>query len=496
MIFTVYLIIVLVSAFLLYAPITHSYRFSGWNSVSFLDALFTSVSAFSDTGLVTKNTFETWNVFGEVIIAFLILIGGVGVFALKIYIFNILFFKKKTALKELELVSTERSSSNSREVKSIIVISISILFIVWIVFGFILTFYFYFNQPEIVKAQQLVPVEDTKNFFDYAPVGKFVSPYKNIGISFRYGFFHAISALNNAGFDIIGDNSLFAYYYNISLQVIFVILLVIGGLGYPVIHDIFNYFRYKFQGNKRKYQWQLVTKISVWTYFIVTLVGFLLLIAFEVSSKRSTSFWNDTKMFYGTHGKRVWSLLFISFSSRSAGFATFPMEALSSPSNFIVTVLMFLGAAPSSTGGGIRTTTFAIIILTLISRIMGRPSVRAFKRKIADSSVRNSFLVFLTGIILVLTGTFIISTSSTNYGGAADATKFHFQHYLFEVASAFGTAGLTTGVTAYLNVVSKITMIFIMFIGQFGISSSILVWGRKRNYTYRYEYLTQEVITG
>lgn len=493
LIFLTYLLTVVISSIFLASPLTHTAKNPGW--ISYVDSLFTSISAFSDTGLVTLDTFDTWNMFGQVIIAILIFIGGIGIFALKIYILRWIFFRKKTNLNQLELVSAERGASNSRETRAIIVDSITVLLITAIIAGLGLSFYFYVAPPRVLNSSTLNFAQH-QNFYENEFVGKFISPAGNWALSFRYGFFHSISALNNAGFDIVGNNSLFSYYHNIELQILFLILLIIGGLGYPVIHDILNYFRFKIKGYKRKYQWQLVTKISITTYLLTTIIGFIILVLFETQNKSSGLFWNNQNSFYGTKAERVWSLLFMSFSSRSAGFATFPIKDLSPASIIILSIMMFIGAGPSSTGGGIRTTTMAIIIIALFSRILGRPSVRAFKRRISDSSVRNSFTVFLTSVLLVLLITLIISSSSTNYSGSADVNVFTFEHYIFETSSAFGTAGLTSGLTAKLNTASKVTMAILMFIGQLGISSTILIWGRKRNYNYSYEYITQDVVTG
>ncbi|WP_029513023.1 TrkH family potassium uptake protein [Mycoplasmopsis iners] len=499
LIFFTYLLIIVISAILLLSPATHNNTQNGWKEVSVIDAFFISASAFSDTGLVTRSTYDTWNIFGQTIIAILIFVGGVGIFALKIYLINFFFFRNhRISLNQINLASTERTAVNGREAKKIITDSVSSLLIIFLVSALGLSFYFYFAAPRQI-GEITASLDPKTNLMinqsaQYAEIGKFISPHQNWGLSFRYGFFHSLSALNNAGFDIIGQNSLFAYYHNVELQVFFLILFLIGGLGYTVIHDILNYFRFKIHNKGRKYHWQLLTKISISTYLIVTLIGFLTIIIFQTMS--NGTFWTNDASFYGSKAKKIWAILFTTFSSRSAGFATLPIKNLGAPSIFLISILMFIGAGPASTGGGIRTTSFAILLITLFSRLLGRPSVRVFKRRIGDTTVRNSFTVFLTSLILVILVALIISTSSQNISGNAPIDQINFNNYIFEASSAFGTAGLTAGVTDHLNNPGKIAMTILMFIGQLGVSSSILVWGKKRNYSYKYEYLTEDVVIG
>ncbi|UUD34723.1 potassium-transporting ATPase subunit KdpA [Mycoplasmopsis caviae] len=477
-IFITYLLTVIIATLFLLSPWTHK---NSNEKISFWDALFTTASSFSDTGLLRKPTYNTWNMFGQAIIAVLIFLGGLGIFAFRIFLINLIFFKRRNSLSEIEVVSHERGSGESGQTKKLIMDSIGTLLIIWIVFSFGLTFYFYFNAPKA----------NTTNYGDY------ISPYKNWSLSFRYGFFHCVSALNNAGFDIIGNSSLKPYYHNIGLQFLFLLLLITGGLGYPVIHDILNYFRFliKYKG-KRRYQWRLFTKISLLTYFLTTLIAFILIFSFEASVRQDKYFWRSSDINLGNKWERAWALLFTTFSTRSAGFSTIDFSKLSSTSLVICSILMFIGAAPASTGGGIRTTTMAILFLSLLSKIMGRPTVRAFRRRIEDETVKMSSIVFSISIFLVLIFSFITMSSFDKYGGKIPSEKFSFIHIFFEVNSAFGTAGLSCGITPNLNNASIVFLSILMFIGQFGISSTILVWGKKKNYSNKYEYISEPVVIG
>ncbi|KUH47300.1 TrkH family potassium uptake protein [Mycoplasmopsis meleagridis] len=509
LIFLTYLIIVIVSSLLLMSPITHQKINSSWGNVNFIDALFTASSAFSDTGLTSLTTYKTWNIFGQSLISILILIGGLGVFALKIYIINILFFGKlKISLNALNIVDSERSSNDiGKGTREVIIDSISTLLIIMLIGAVGLSFYFYLAEPRNLFISQTKIIDPETNLslsksLYYNFVGDFINPKGNWALSFRFGFFHAISALNNAGFDIIGNSSLMPYYHNIELQLFFLILFFIGGIGYPVIHDIINFFRFKIKHPSRKYHWKLLTKLSLISYLLASLIGAILVVTFEILAKNG--FWwtnsNDInkiteERFFGNNAEKTWALIFSVFSTRSAGFATIPINHLSDSSLVVLSILMFIGAGPSSTGGGIRTTTFAIITISIFSRILGRPSVRAFHRKIDNNIVKNSYTVFLTGIVLLIITSLVISSSSANYFGNVPANT-HFSNYLFEASSAFGTTGITAGISANSNILSKIFLIIIMFIGQLGISSTILIWGKRRNYSYKYEYVPENVPIG
>lgn len=483
-IFLIYFLIILLSSLLLFFPWVKKQSTDNWWSFhSYIDSLFTSVSAFSDTGLVTLETHSSWNLFGQGIIAILIFIGGTGFFALKIFILNYLF-KKKFYNIDKQLLLAERGDIKN-QTSNLVISSLKFIILVLFISGFILTFYFYFTAP-------IPPLGEDMNIILPS------SPQGDWNLSFRFGFFHAVSALNNAGFDIMGGKSLMPYYGNFWLQFITVILFVIGGIGYPVIYDINSFIKFKIKYKDRKYHWSLISKISVTTYFMLSLFALVVIMPFEIFSKNPLSFWNhmvDNKSKYGSPLQKIWTILFTIFSTRSAGFATIDLNSFSSSTLIIISILMFIGAAPASTGGGIRTTTFAIIFVALVSRISGSKTTRMFRRKIGSDKVVMASNVFIISIILVILGTIILNTSAANYSGNLP-NNANSLTMLFETSSAFGTAGLSLGITANLNLASKFILIFIMFIGQFGISSTIIVWRDKIERTNSYEYIEEDILIG
>nr|WP_307925222.1 potassium transporter TrkG [Mycoplasmopsis bovis] len=242
--------------------------------------------------------------------------------------------KGHVSLSDVELVSYERGHSDFFKNKRMIIDSMIFLMVTLVLASIGLSFYFYYVAPKTELAHLREVVNNNSVNFD--------NPYHNWSHSFRFGIFHAISAINNAGFDIIGDNSLMPYYKNIGLQVIIMILFLIGGIGYPVIHDVVNYIRIKSINKNAYYNWSLFTKISVVTYLIVTLFGFIFVISFELSS--TDSIFKSNLQYYGNNAYKTWSLLFMVISTRSAGFSTLNLHLLSEPTLWVLGTLMFIGA--------------------------------------------------------------------------------------------------------------------------------------------------------
>ncbi|QKT05386.1 TrkH family potassium uptake protein [Mycoplasma sp. OR1901] len=563
-----YTIIVIIFSLLLWSPITQTNPSENWTSAtSYVNALFTTASAFSDTGLAVYDTFSHWNMFGQAIIAILILMGGIGIFALKFFVLGYLFQRNNSSVISVKMLQSERGSAKFSQTTKLVIYSVKFLLITILVSGFLMSFYFYYVSPIQTKGIELLLTDSNGN-------KQYIDPTGDWSLAFRFGFFHTISAINNAGFDIISGNSLLPYYQNYFLQIWFIVLLIIGGIGYPALYDIKRYIRHKLKKKKEKYHFTLFTKISIISYFLIFIVGLAIIISFELTSSGLNDLWNKyyipTDNFkdylqwlkysknnstlasqmlsenfdpsslegihkqiwelinkpskngeslitflnyghlYGSKFDRIFALIFSAFSTRSAGFATVNMRHMTHASSITIIIMMFIGAAPSSTGGGIRTTTFAILILTIYSVLVGNSRVRIFKRSVEQKTVFMSTQVFAIALFLLIVSTMFLITSLDTYGGLIPTSELlsdkdelmiyreHYQieHLLFEVASAFGTTGLSTGITKNLNSFSKIMIILIMFIGQFGISSTLLVWKRKKSKERNYEYIDSDVAIG
>lgn len=496
-IFLTYILTILFGSLLLYSPIAQT----GKVEVKYIDALFTAASAFSDTGLTTLSTSTTWSYFGQAIIAILILLGGIGIFALKIYFFNWIL-KRPIKIFTRELINIERPGTTTGNTKKEIGTSISIIVVLIVISSIILTSYFYYFDGNFLNEE------------------KSLNPQYDFWTSLRYGIFGSISSLNNAGFDIWSNSSIAPYYNNYFIQSWLIFLFVVGGIGYPVIYDLYEYSKskifYKFYKKRKEnnFKVSLFTKISLIMYLVLTILGIVLVMFFELINKNTDSFWLTTKVNifgydYGSKFNRIMALIFSTMVTRSAGFSTINYFDLSSPSLLILSILMFIGSSPSSTGGGIRTTTLALIFLGLWSKFSSKPSIRMFKRSIPKDTVNNSFYVLILSLLIVFIGVVVSYTSSNNINyfdpgtlnmvNIADNNNhrlFNLVDILFDISSAFGTTGISTGVLSHLNISSKVTFIFIMFIGQLGISSTILINHNENNDSFKYDYILEDVAIG
>ena len=433
-----YITTILIGTILLFLPITHK----NGSFIQFIDAFFISTSAFSITGLTTLNISETFNGLGHVIILILIQIGAVGLMSLKALIF-VLVNRKITTTDRL-MIHTEHKQTNISGMVKLVIYAVLIMFSVQVLFTIITTFHMMIN-------------------YDYG----FLQ-------ALWFSYFHMTAALTNAGFDLTG-NSLFSFDEDYLLQVYFMIVIIIGGLGFPVLIDIKRFVLAK--KNKERFRFSLFSKISLVTYFAVLFVG----LGFILMSDYDYLF-NDVG---GVKGFFV--ALFQVVSSRSSGLATVDMHNFNDASQFMITILMFIGAAPASTGGGIRTTTFAVVILYLINFASNRKSVEVFHRRIPDKTIFYSFVNVVVAMALVSLASLVILILNQN---------LDFLDITFEVNSAFGTTGLSLGITSSLDVIGKIIIAFIMIIGQMGIANTLLIVSKNKEDDDLIKYPEENIAIG
>lgn len=482
--FRYYILVILSGALLLILPMSlTSSQLANGTKFGFADALFTAVSAFSDTGLTVTPTFQQFTVLGQLVILILIILGGLGIMSIKILIWMII--GKKIGLQERMLIQSERGSSKLGGSYELIITAIQTILICILAGTILLTPYF-------MLVDQGPLAENPVN-------GDFLK-------SLWHGFFHSVSAVNNAGFDIIGSSSMAPYYNDIYVQIVFVVLLVAGGIGFPVFYDIKRYIAHRRSGALNSFKWSLFTKITVLTYVIISGIGITITLLQEIGAGDVVgSLWynatngiatnvNGQEVVY-TQFDVITGSIFTVFSSRNAGFSTIPVQYFQDNTLFLWSFLMFIGSSPASTAGGIRTTTLAIVLLTVTSFATGKEKVTAFKSTIPASTVRNALVVFTMAIILILTSTLVIS-SELKYIVAASGTRYDIWDVFFETSSAFGTTGLSSGMTPFLSMGSKYLIIILMMIGQLGVSSTLLIGAeviQKRN---KIEYAEEDVTIG
>ncbi|MCG8642986.1 MAG: hypothetical protein MI862_24895 [Desulfobacterales bacterium] len=251
--------------------------------------------------------------------------------------------------------------------------------------------------------------------------------------------FHAVSAFNNAGFDLFG-NSLEGFVSDPLVSISIILLIILGGIGFAVLAELYD----------KKRLTSLHAKMVISTTLILLLLGFVAFFFLEFN--------NEGTMANLNMGEKVLASLFLSVTPRTAGFNTIPTGALTQSTLLFLMVLMFIGASPGSTGGGIKTTTVSTLFSALWRTVRGKTDVELFHRRLDEHIIQKAFIILILSLILVLVTTFILSITE----------QIGLKDLLFETISAFGTVGLSTGVTTKLSVVGRILIVITMFIGRVG----------------------------
>lgn len=376
--------------------------------VSFVDALFTSTSAVCVTGLIAIDTADTFNVFGRMVVGLLIQIGGLGVTSIGVGI--IILVGKNVGIKQRILV---KEALNLNSMKGIVRIVKAVL---------VMTITF-----ELVGA-----------VLSYIVFSKEYKPIDALGIS----VFHSVAAFNNSGFDILGNfQNLITYKDNILLNLITCGLMIFGGLGFLTIKEIIEMHSFK--------KFTLNTKISIVMTIILLMLGTILL-KFTDNISWLTAF------FYST-------------SARTAGFSTSSISQFTNAGLFTLVILMFIGASPGSTGGGIKTTTLFVMIKNVYS-VLTNKHCMGFKRQISKETIAKASVITGLALTLIIIDTFALCILEKEYS---------FMQILFEVTSALGTVGLSTGITPHLTEASKLIIALTMFIGRLGSFIMATIWSFK-----------------
>ena len=441
-----FLLIILFGAVLLMAPMATV------GGISFVDALFTSTSAVCVTGLIVVDTATYFTLFGQTIILCLIQVGGLGILTFASYFSY--FFKGGTTYENQLVLGDLVNSKTIGDVFSLLKYILLITFTI-----------------ELLSAFLIYTSIDTSYF-------------ESQGEQIFFSVFHAVSAFCNAGFSTLTNNLFEAgFKYNYYLHLTIMVTLVLGGLGFPIVVNIMKYFRYKivqlfsFSKKKKKYKAWVIninSRITLVTTFILILVGFIGYYTLEQ---------NHTLADHNGFGKIV-TALFGATTPRTAGFNTVDMTLLSYPTVIMMLLLMWIGASPSSTGGGIKTSTFAIATLNILSLARGKTRVEIFRREIADITIRRSFAIISLSLIVIGFGIFLITIVDS---------ELNLKDIAFEVFSAFGTVGLSLGITAKLSSFSKIVLVLVMFIGRVNMLTLVIaVFTKEKRKNYRYP--TEEIV--
>ncbi|CAH1192256.1 Ktr system potassium uptake protein B [Paenibacillus auburnensis] len=398
--------------------------------ISFIDALFMATSATCVTGLAVIDTGTELTVFGQVVLLVLFQFGGLGFVTMATLITLVL--SKRISLKERLLL---QESMNQNSMQGIVKLIRRVL-----IYSLVIQL-----SGAILLAAR---------FLKDMPVGK----------ALYYGLFHSVSIFNNAGFDLFGDvhgpfSGLTRYVEDPIVNITSMLLIFLGGIGFIVLSDVVDF-------PKRK-RLTLHSKVVLSTSAALIVTGAAVFFWLEL---------NSTLKPLHTGGKIMASFL-QAITPRSGGVTTIEIPLLRESTQFLMILLMFIGAAPGSTGGGIKITTFALLVVTVYARIRGKEDIVVFRHRISKDNVYRAITMTLLSLILVVTATMLLSVTES-----AD-----FLTVLFEAVSAFGTSGITMGLTPELTTAGKILIIILMFVGRTGpLTLAYAIKPKKNKELYRY----------
>ena len=449
-----FIVVILVGSLLLYLPIARIDKVWG-NWEYYIDCLFTAVSCTCVTGLSTLKTglLGTYNFFGQLVCMLMIMIGGLGFITVLSFFITLVRRKIKFSHKFLiaQAVGSTSFGGVIKFVRNIIIIHASL---------------------EIIGAVLFFPV--------------FRLTTDNLNLQIWRSIFHSVSTFNNAGFDIMGTTSLirdgtswasalpsWAYYYLLAVTML---LIVMGGLSFLVYMDILSFKRFR--------QYRVFTKIALLMTAILLVSGFALIALFECTKQNNAM--------------NVIEAMFQAVTTRTAGFAATDQSKMSVGGKIVTCVLMFIGGNPLSTAGGIKTTTIFLVALALFSYVTGR-KINAFKRTYSESMVVKAMSLLAVSIVVIIICFGAISAIEANNDGVYQALGVEaFDALFFECISAFGTVGLSQGITPDLVWGSKLFLMILMFLGRLGPMTMFQVFQINMNKKSKlhYSYVEEDFLIG
>lgn len=423
--------VILTGALLLTLPVSSA---SG-QSTHFLTALFTATSAVCVTGLVVVDTGTYWSNFGQAVILGLIQVGGLGFMTMAVLFW--LLLGRRVTFRERLLI---QESLNVIDLSGLIRLAKQVI---------ILTF----SIQAIIAALLML---------------RWI-PVLGLGKGIWFGFFHAISAFNNAGFDLFGEfRSLTQYVSDPVVNIAITAAIILGGIGFTVMADLLHYRKMK--------RLSLHTRLTLIVTAILLLVGMAVIFLLEFNNALAPL----------NMGGKLWASWFQSVTPRTAGYNTLDMTVLRPTTLFFMIILMFIGASPGSTGGGIKTTTFGMLGLAVISLAKGKEDAELNGRRIPKDQVYRGLGIVLIAISWIVFATLLMGVTETG----------NFITILFEVVSAYGTVGLSAGLTPKLSSIGQSVIIFTMFLGRLGpltIAFALAIRQRRKQYI---RYPEERVIIG
>ncbi|WP_249900505.1 TrkH family potassium uptake protein [Paenibacillus sp. PK3_47] len=424
--------VILIGTLLLMLPVS---SVSGL-PMRFTDALFTATSATCVTGLVVVDTGTYFSTFGQTVILLLIQIGGLG-FMTMATLFALLL-RRKISLRDRLILQEAMNQSSIEGIVRLIRKVLLYSLVIEAGAASVLTLRWAFDMP--------------------------------FGRALYYGVFHAVSMFNNAGFDLFGEyRSLTGYVSDPVVNLVVLFLIVSGGIGFIVMSDLVDY--------RKKRRLLLHTKVVLSMTAALLLTGTAVIFIFEFTNPRTLGALDL--------GGKLWAAFFQSATPRTAGANTVDIAGLRQATQFFIIILMFIGASPGSTGGGIKTTTFTLMVGAVISMLRGREDIVLFRYRLAQERVFKALTIALLALLLIVTVSMVLSTTEQR----------PFLMILFETTSAFATVGLSMGLTPELTEIGKVLLCLTMFAGRLGLLTLAFALGPKQGKPL-YKYPEGKMIIG
>lgn len=431
-----YMIALIISTAILSLPVAYQEG----SKPPFIDILFTAVSALSVTGLSTISVSDTLSTTGIIFLTIILHLGLLGVMSISTFI--LLLFGKRIGISERRLIMQDQN------------------------------LYSFGGMVQLIK--QIILIVLTVEILSIIIVGTyFLKYYPTISEAYFHGYFSTISSISNAGF-ALHNESLAPFAHDYFLQLIIIAQIIFGGIGFPVLVELKTYLFAK-REVKRRFRFSLYTKLTTVTTFILIIIGTIVIYLLDA-----------TRFFMGKNGlESFFYALFQSVTTRSAGLTTMDVTLLTETNHLFMSFLMFIGASPSSSGGGIRTTTFALVVIFIITYARGGKGIKIFHREIFDEDLTKAVTITLLAIAMGFVSVLMLSA----------VEDFSLTSLIFEVASAFGTVGLSLGITSELTTFSKVVLMILMFIGRVGLVTFIFTFRKEREQT-SFRYPKEKIIIG
>lgn len=412
--------------------------------ISLFDTLFMAISTVSVTGLSTFNINEVYNERGIILLEILFQIGGLGIMMFSTFFF--ILSRKRISLKRRQLIMTDmnqpRLSGSVKLIKNTVYTLLGIQFI----FGIIFSIRFYFSDH-----------------------------HETLSEAIFQGFYQSISAVTNSGFDVTGMSA--TPYAKDYLFITFLIFLImVGGIGFPVIMEFKEWLFHKREKHDIPFRFSLFSKLAISIYLILFIFGTLAIYLLE----RNHLFADMSEI------QKWMTSMFYSTTTRNAGLQMHDLSSFQTPTLLLFSMLMFIGCSPSSVGGGVRTTTIAILGLYMLSFIKSEDNVTIFSRRIEDRDIKKAVVVFNLSLAMCFLAVLILSITEQQ-----DMVAI-----IVEVASAFGTTGLSLGITSDLTFIGKIVIAALMFIGRIGMLYTLMVFVPKERQDHGYLFPSEKIIIG